>query len=545
MVLNMSNETQVNEFTAGSQDNSTVSSSEFDQYIIVWESYLQDGSKNGIYAKIYNDNNEILLEEFLVNNHVVNHQQNPFAKSVSDNFVIVWESYHQDGSYFGIYSKIVDKFGVTIKDEFLVNTYTDGSQKNASIAIINNGFIVCWESNNQDGSGYGIYAQRFDVYGNFLGGEFQVNNNVLHDQYNVVITTSGEGFIAAWISDHPDNGLGGIFFKKYSTDLDIVISETQINNLSTVNVSGLSVVNFDNDRFVIAWESPNAENSSGLDIHLQIFNSDGSKFGTELLLNNYTISTQKSIDLTVLNNGNIVSTWSSRYQDGSGYGIFSKILNQNNEIIVDEFQVNSYTAGSQLNPSISELSSGGFVISWESNNQDGGNYGVYSQIFDEDGVVIEGFKIQITDVNSDLLINNNLNFVGGVDTYFASVVNGEISIGQSIVFDFVELEGLQIDINILDMYGVLELIGQEVNTMQTHAADINNDNIIDMTDLYTVLNILGSVPNDFDLIDSSGNRLSQLNHEIHNNASLTLVANGNVYLPELFSEYNASLFELI
>jgi len=216
-----------------------------------------------------------------------------------------------------------------------------------------------------------------------------------------------------------------------------------------------------------------------------------------------------------------------------------------NEIIVDEFQVNSYTAGSQLNPSISELSSGGFVISWESNNQDGGNYGVYSQIFDEDGVVIEGFKIQITDVNSDLLINNNLNFVGGVDTYFASVVNGEISIGQSIVFDFVELEGLQIDINILDMYGVLELIGQEVNTMQTHAADINNDNIIDMTDLYTVLNILGSVPNDFDLIDSSGNRLSQLNHEIHNNASLTLVANGNVYLPELFSEYNASLFELI
>ncbi len=356
MVLNMSNETQVNEFTVGSQDNSTVSSSEFDQYIIVWESYLQDGSKNGIYAKIYNDNNEILLEEFLVNNHIVNHQQNPFAKSVSDNFVIVWESYHQDGSYFGIYSKIVDKFGVTIKDEFLVNTYTDGSQKNASIAIIKNGFIVCWESNNQDGSGYGIYAQRFDVYGNFVGGEFQVNNNVLHDQYNVVITTSGEGFIVAWISDHPDNGLDGIFFKKYSTDLDIVISETQINNLSTVNVSGLAVVNFDNDRFVIAWESPNAENSSGLDIHLQIFNSDGSKFGTELLLNNYTTSTQKSIDLTVLNNGNIVSTWSSRYQDGSGYGIFSKILNQNNENIVDEFQVNSYTASTRFNPSIREWS---------------------------------------------------------------------------------------------------------------------------------------------------------------------------------------------
>ena len=92
------------------------------------------------------------------------------------------------------------------------------------------------------------------------------------------------------------------------------------------------------------------------------------------------------------------------------------------------------------------------------------------------------------------MIDNNLNFVGGVDAYFASVVNGEIAIGQSLVFDFIELEGLHNDIDILDMYGVLELIGQEVYIMQTHTADINDDNIIETTDLHTVLSIIGTRP---------------------------------------------------
>lgn len=45
--------------------------------------------------------------------------------------------------------------------EFRVNTYTTFNQQNASLAIDRNGnFIVTWQS-VQDGSDYGIYAQKF------------------------------------------------------------------------------------------------------------------------------------------------------------------------------------------------------------------------------------------------------------------------------------------------------------------------------------------------------------------------------------------------
>ena len=36
-------------------------------------------------------------------------------------------------------------------------------------------FVVAWTSTSQDGSGYGIYAQRYDSGGSPLGGEFRVN----------------------------------------------------------------------------------------------------------------------------------------------------------------------------------------------------------------------------------------------------------------------------------------------------------------------------------------------------------------------------------
>ena len=46
-----------------------------------------------------------------------------------------------------------------------------------------------------------------------------------------------------------------------------------------------------------------------------------------------------------------------------------------------EFQVNNYTTNDQNYPSISSLNNGNFVITWNSNRQDGSGYGIYAQIF--------------------------------------------------------------------------------------------------------------------------------------------------------------------
>ena len=45
------------------------------------------------------------------------------------------------------------------------------------------GFLISWTSNGQDGSSNGIYAQRYNADGSPNGGEFQVNTHTSSDQH--------------------------------------------------------------------------------------------------------------------------------------------------------------------------------------------------------------------------------------------------------------------------------------------------------------------------------------------------------------------------
>jgi hypothetical protein len=74
---------------------------------------------------------------------------------------VVWDSLGQDGSLFGVYGRRLDVFGPQ-GSEFRVNSYTIDYQALPAIATNPDGdFIVVWESDGQDGSGGGIFGQRY------------------------------------------------------------------------------------------------------------------------------------------------------------------------------------------------------------------------------------------------------------------------------------------------------------------------------------------------------------------------------------------------
>ena len=62
--------------------------------------------------------------------------------------------------------------------EFQVNTYTTSNQNTDAAAMDASGnFVVVWQSYGQDGSGKGVYAQRYNAAGVAQGGEFRVNTS--------------------------------------------------------------------------------------------------------------------------------------------------------------------------------------------------------------------------------------------------------------------------------------------------------------------------------------------------------------------------------
>src|SRR5262249_16035375 len=90
--------------------------------------------------------------------------------------VFTWSSYGQDRSGWGVYGQRYDPTGVPLGREFRVNTTTVGDQMYSTVAMDGAGnFVVTWSSYGQDGSGWGVFAQRYDMNGNPIGREFQVN----------------------------------------------------------------------------------------------------------------------------------------------------------------------------------------------------------------------------------------------------------------------------------------------------------------------------------------------------------------------------------
>ena len=90
--------------------------------------------------------------------------------------MLVWQSIGQDGGDNGVFGRRFNSSGTAQAEEFQVSVYTTATQAAPAVAVTGAGrFVVAWNSEGQDGDGYGIFARRFDAAANAVGGELQVN----------------------------------------------------------------------------------------------------------------------------------------------------------------------------------------------------------------------------------------------------------------------------------------------------------------------------------------------------------------------------------
>jgi hypothetical protein len=140
--------------------------------------------------------------EFRVNSYLPDSQQEPkVAADASGGFVVVWESFGQDGSAAGIFARRFSAGARPLSAEFRVNTYTTGVQDGPNVAMAPGGaFTVVWNSLGQDGSLRGVFARRFSAEGVALGDEFQVNATTAgHQAIPLVAVDAAGGSLISWV----------------------------------------------------------------------------------------------------------------------------------------------------------------------------------------------------------------------------------------------------------------------------------------------------------------------------------------------------------
>ena len=266
--------------------------------------------------------------EFRVNTNTADIQSIPaVASDSSGNFVVVWQSGFQDGSNYGVFGQRYASSGAPIGPEFPINTYTTSAQFFPAVASDSSGnFVVVWNSYGQDGSSYGVFGQRYTSTGAPLGPEFRVNTYTTNYQlFPAVASDSSGNFVVAWSSHTQDGSNDGVFGQRYASSGAPLGPEFRVNTYTTGGQGDPAVGSDSAGNFVVVWQGA----FGGLNnIFGQRFASNGAPLGPEFRVNTYTPYNQWAPSVASDSAGNFVVVWQSYYQDGSSYGVFGQRYGQ-------------------------------------------------------------------------------------------------------------------------------------------------------------------------------------------------------------------------
>jgi len=373
-------EFRVNSYITGRQSFPVAAFDSAGNFVVLWESYGDGtGLGLGISGQRYSGGGAPQGGEFRVNSYITSTQRYPsVASDPAGNFVVAWQSFTQDGSGWGIFAQRYTSTGAPLGGEFRVNTHTLSEQWYPSMASDSAGnFVVTWSSRYQDGDFDGIFAQRYASNGAPLGGEFRVNTYTTEAQkFSSVAVDSAGNFVVVWESFEPFPG--GIFAQRYANTGIPLGGEFRISSITITSAHHPWVASDSAGNFVVVWASHFLD-GSGWGIFAQRIASNGTSLGGAFRVNSYTTSHQYFPSVASDSAGNFVVAWDSITQDGSDWGAFAQRYASTGAPAGGEFQLNTYTTNDQREPVVAADPAGNFVVVWQSYTQDGSSYGVFAQ----------------------------------------------------------------------------------------------------------------------------------------------------------------------
>ena len=391
-------EIPVNTTTQSTQDQPKIEALANGRFVAAWRDISATGgdtSGQAVRAQMFNADGSKFGSEFVVNTVTANDQSEPDIIALSDGrYLITWKAFYAAGtgpldtSQSAIAAQLFDANGGRVGGEFLVNTTTFAAQNTpAGAAFANGRFVLSWIdfSGTGDTAPGGIRAQLFEANGSKFGAEFLVNSTTVGNQvYPSVAVLADGNFVAAWTDGShvaPDTSSFAIRARIFNSvgipyGPDFVVNTTTQGEQLSPNVVALT-----GGRFVVTWSdfSKTGADTAGYAVRAQVFNSDGSRSGSEFLVNTTTENDELLGVFAPLPDGRFVAAW---LEVAGGHGVVkAQVFNYNGSKSGDEFTAGTGDSVYLSTPSISTLPDGRFVVTFNMDT-DGSSAGINAQIID-------------------------------------------------------------------------------------------------------------------------------------------------------------------
>lgn len=248
----------VNTFTNSHRIDPAVAALAGGNIVVVWSSFDQDGSMQGVYAQIFLPTGQKIGNETLVNQTTTYNQRTPVVAALSDGrFAVVWVSEQQRfQNSVDIYGRFFSATGAAAGSEFLINNGTNICA-NPSVAASSDGsFAVAWgqkdlviRSNSWD-----VFARSISSTG--MGGVVRrVNTHIYGDQFAPRISSAGNSYLVAWTSLGQDGSREGVFAQFLAGDGSLTGSEFLVNTTTANQQIHPAVASDGVSRFLVSWTS--------------------------------------------------------------------------------------------------------------------------------------------------------------------------------------------------------------------------------------------------------------------------------------------------
>eukprot|EP01061_Rhynchopus_euleeides_P004954 TRINITY_DN14182_c0_g2_i2.p1 TRINITY_DN14182_c0_g2~~TRINITY_DN14182_c0_g2_i2.p1 ORF type:complete len:896 (+),score=319.74 TRINITY_DN14182_c0_g2_i2:1470-4157(+) len=361
---------------AGTQANPQVAYMTSSNVVSVWEHTAANGTFE-VRGQIMLTTGVSSGSEFIIVANLAAAPQAVVSSLEAGGFVVVWRGADADST--GILVRRYDSAGVALEEAHTVNTVTAGAQDQPRVAGLQiGGYVVVWRSADADQNG--VFVRQFDYLGAASGGEVAVNDVTASEQSYPAVASLSTGFVVVWQSLQQDGSDEGIIAQAFSVGSGAP-TKSGVEFIANLGATSRAqrfprVVGLANGAFVVVWETLTETN--GYEISGQKFASDLSPSGI-FSVNTHTADHQTRPAISALGDEEFVVVWESAGQDGSGSGVRGQVFSVPSTgaptVLGGEFAVNQETTGDQTVPSVAELGFGSsFIVAFQSNggtNDDG------------------------------------------------------------------------------------------------------------------------------------------------------------------------------
>jgi hypothetical protein len=263
---------QASNLTLGSGPAPAVALHHTGDFVIAWNGALPGIPLSEIWARRYDSAGNPLTDEFQVNTFVTGvHAQQDIAMDHFGNFIVTWTQFgqraqnvNQDGSGAGVFAQRYDWRGRAVGAEFQVNSITQGSQSGSKVAMdLLGNSVLAWSSpdglNANGSTSSGAFARLFDRYGNPRGAEFLVNEHTLGNQSVQGVATDDAGrFAVLWTGNGPEADGGGAYLRLFDENGTALTPQMRVNPVGALPppfFAPASLAMEPRGNFVVTWNA--------------------------------------------------------------------------------------------------------------------------------------------------------------------------------------------------------------------------------------------------------------------------------------------------